>query len=396
MTKYTAIDTLIREDTMSLRNKITAVVMSIILFTSLITAYSLYQGQLSLVETSKNRELNMVASTIQNTLQTRTREALSKAALIGSLPSVRSAFQSGDRSYLLEQLRPVVTLQRDSFDLQQTSFWRPPATTFLVIFDPNRPAGEDVSHYREILTTASRRQESQKGLEIGRSGPALRGVFPVKDDQGLIGLIDVATDFTSLAGQVKSATGYEVSIFISNDLMEKTALNVPRPESQYIVGGYRSIQSTDWQVVKSVLSPALLERAKDIHTATVASGSDSFGYLSVPLNDFAGRPIGLIVATRSFSDFQRQTNQAMANIVFIALLQTIILAGVMLFVIRSMILRPVAHVQDNLKRLAGGGEATVDDALARRADEVGHMIRDLQAVTRRLAAAEAKPPSDAG
>ena len=86
----------------------------------------------------------------------------------------------------------------------------------------------------------------------------------------------------------------------------------------------------------------------------------------------------------------------MANIVFIALLQTIILAGVMLFVIRSMILRPVAHVQDNLKRLADGGEATVDDALAQRADEVGHMIRDLQAVTRRLAAAEAKPPRDAG
>ena len=363
---------------MTLRMKVTALIMGIIFLTSAATAYVIYQAQATLIETSKNRELNIVALLVQSTLQDRAEEALAKSSLIGNIPAVRSAFRSGDRDALMEQLHPTVTFQRENYGLTQASFWNPPASSFLVLFDSSRAVGEDVSHYREILTTASRRQEAQKGIEIGRSGPALRGVFPVKDEQGFIGIIDIATDFSALAAEVKQSTGYEVGIFIHNELMEKTAVNVARPESQYIIGGLRSIQSTNWKDIKAVASPELLSYTADIHFATVATPAGSYGWVSVPLADFAGRPIGAVVATRSFNQFQRQANQALALALFVAVLQAVLLTATILVLVRVMILRPVRHVQTCLHSLVKDGDTAVDSTLTERGDEIGQIARSLQ------------------
>ncbi len=125
---------------MTLRGKVTALIMGTILLSSVAMAYVLYNAQVAMIEISKNRELNIVEAMIQNTMQDRAKEALAKSSLIGNIPAVRSAFRAGNREYLIEQLQPTIVFQRDNYGLTQASFWNPPASSFLVLLDLEMPS----------------------------------------------------------------------------------------------------------------------------------------------------------------------------------------------------------------------------------------------------------------
>lgn len=378
---------------MRLSIKIPGLLIGSITLLTLALAFFLYYAQIALIEKSKNRELMMVAKVVQNSLQNRADNSLARASFMGNLPPVRDYFKEGNRDKLTELLLPAVKEQYNRYGLRSTSFFHPPASTFLIMFDLNRKAGEDVSSYREMLTTASRRQEAQKGIEIGRSGMSLRGVFPIKDNDTLIGILDVGMDFSDIVNDIKRTTGYEVGVFVDEALMKKVAVNAPIPEPDHIVGDMRNIQATDWGQIKGVLPPGLLSRVKDTETITTQMNGVDYGLLGIPLNDFSGRQIGVLLAVRSFADFQNQANQALLNVVLFAVLQMVIMSGIALVVTRGMMLRPLDSLMKALEDLGKDAksedmEVELDEALAKRSDEIGRLAKGVEGVKEKLAQAD--------
>lgn len=372
---------------MKLVTKVSVLLTSTILLTTIALGLFLYYAQIALIERSKTRELTVVASVIDNSLQQWADEALIRSSLIAKIPQVQQAFRAGDREKLIGELLPTVQYQYNLHNLRSASFFQPPASTFLIMLDLKRPVGEDVSSYREMLTTASRRQEPQKGIELGRSGVSLRGVTPIKDEKGLIGVFDIGLDFSMIASEIKHVTGYEVGIFVNEELMNKFAINAPKPEPEQLIGGMRSIQATDWQRIRGVATSEMISQTKDVKFYNASLNGVAQGVLGLPLIDFSGRQIGVILAVRSFSDYQKQANQAMNNVLLFGVLQFVLMTGVALIITRGMILRPLTAITEVLAALEDGkGQtaAAIDKALLERKDEIGRLAKGCQALRDKL------------
>jgi methyl-accepting chemotaxis protein len=97
----------------------------------------------------------------------------------------------------------------------------------------------------------------------------------------------------------------------------------------------------------------------------------------VPLRDAAGRVIGSLVASRSFDHYVKHRNWALVRSVAVAVLQVLLLTGVVLIILNGMLLRPLAA----LTRMIDGTPEEIPgerNNLLQRRDEIGTLARHLK------------------
>jgi HAMP domain-containing protein len=229
-----------------------------------------------------------------------------------------------------------------------------------------------------MILIANRTGEPQRGIEIGRRGLSIRAVYPVKDDDGLIGSFEIGMSFSSILAQTKTNTGFDSGVFIDDKLMTDVAKLIPRPDNERIVGGYQAVEVTDWATLKPLLSPAMFAKARDVSLDLLTVNGIDYGLVLVPVLDYKGERIGAVVAVRDFSEFQTQQRWALTGTVAMAGLQIVLLTGALLIVVNAMLLKPFEAIALASDQLADGKPATDLDDLANRKDEIGGMARSLQ------------------
>jgi HAMP domain-containing protein len=169
-----------------------------------------------------------------------------------------------------------------------------------------------------------------------------------------------------------------VGIFVDDKLMSEVAKLLPRPDSDRIVGGYQSVEVTDWKAVKPLLSPSLFIKARDVSAELITVNGNDYGLVLVPLLDYKGERIGAVVAVRDFSEFQTQQRWALTSTVAMAGLQIVLLTGALLIVVNAMLLKPFEAIASASKDFADGKPVSDLEDLANRRDEIGGMARSLQ------------------
>ncbi len=322
--------------------KILLVVIPATLLMAGISAYSSIVSHQALFEACKQRELNVAATFIQNTLQENMNRAAARASIVANLPSIKEAFRAGDRDKILERLLPALLIQRDRYGVKEGRFHTAPATTFLQVYTPTLGVGEDVSSFREMVVNANKNHEPLKGLEISRKGLAIRGIDVIKDDQGYIGSFEIGLSFLPALEEVKKNTGFELGAFADDDLMSSIATAVPKPDSERIIAGLRNVEATDWNVIKAVISPELLSSATEVSTQVKTISGLDYGIVIVPLKDYKGLNIGAIVAVQNFDVYQKQLSAAIVRAIAFSFLQVLVLCGILIVMIHVMFVRTEA------------------------------------------------------
>jgi HAMP domain-containing protein len=215
-------------------------------------------------------------------------------------------------------------------------------------------------------------------MEIGRRGLSIRAVYPVKDDEGLIGSFEIGLSFSSVLSQTKINTGFDAGVFIDDKLMTEVAKLQPRPDNERIIGGYQAVEVTDWAALKPLLSPNIFAKARDVAVDLITINGNDYGLVLVPVLDYKGERIGSVVAVRDFSEFQNQQRWALTGTVAMAGLQIVLLTGALLIVVNAMLLKPFAAIASASSELADGKPVADLEDLAKRRDEIGGMARSLQ------------------
>lgn len=309
--------------------------------TAALSGWSSYSTNTGIIETAKQNELRATATLIQNDLQEQANKAAARASLVASLPSIKEAFRAGDREQLVKRLVPAFLIQRDKYGIREGQFHLAPAMSFLRLYDVKAGHGEDLSSFREMVLATNRKQESQKGIEIGRRGLSIRGVDVLKDEQGPIGSFEVGLSFSPVLENLKKNTGFEAGVFVNAQMMADVANLLPKPDAERLVGAYQNVEATNWKVVRPMVSSDLLNEAKDVVTRIRTVGGTDFGMVSVPLLDFKGSRIGAIVAVKSFEQYQAMQGAALVRAIAFAGLQALILAGAMLILINVLFIHPM-------------------------------------------------------
>jgi methyl-accepting chemotaxis protein len=151
-----------------------------------------------------------------------------------------------------------------------------------------------------MVVVANQRQEPQSGVEVGRRGLGVRGVVRVSDTQGSIGSFEVGMSFKPILEGIKKVTNFETGVFVDEQLISTIATLAPKADNERIIGGLRNEDSTNWQVIRSLVSPDLLTKANDVTLKIQNINGMDYGIALVPLQDFKGKKIGVIVADRNF------------------------------------------------------------------------------------------------
>jgi HAMP domain-containing protein len=363
---------------MNIKWKSQLLLFMVAITTSIVSAYSGFQANNAMIESAKKRELNVTSTLIQSNIAEQINKASARASLVSSLPSIKQAFRAKNREEIANRLLPAMIVQRDQFGIREGQFVLPPAASFLRIYALKDGHGEDLSGFRQMLLVANRTGEPQRGMEIGRRGLSIRAVYPVKDDDGLIGSFEIGLSFSSVLSQTKTNTGFDVGVFIDDKLMTEVAKLQPRPDSERIIGGYQAVEVTDWAALKPLLSPAVFAKARDVSVELLTVNGNDYGLVLVPVLDYKGERIGAVVAVRDFSEFQNQQRWALTGTVAMAGLQIVLLTGALLIVVNAMLLKPFAAIASASNELADGNPAPDLEDLANRRDEIGGMARSLQ------------------
>ncbi|MFZ4727863.1 MAG: cache domain-containing protein [Pseudanabaena sp.] len=363
---------------MNIKWKSQLLLFMVAITTSIVSAYSGFQANNAMIESAKKRELNVTSTLIQSNIAEQINKASARASLVSSLPSIKQAFRAKNREEIANRLLPAMIVQRDQFGVREGQFVLPPAVSFLRIYALKDGHGEDLSGFRQMLLVANRTGEPQRGMEIGRRGLSIRAVYPVKDDEGLIGSFEIGLSFSSVLSQTKTNTGFDVGVFIDDKLMTEVAKLQPRPDSERIIGGYQAVEVTDWAALKPLLSPAVFAKARDVSVELLTVNGNDYGLVLVPVLDYKGERIGAVVAVRDFSEFQNQQKWALTGTIAMAGLQIVLLTGALLIVVNAMLLKPFAAIASASNELADGNPAPDLEDLANRRDEIGGMARSLQ------------------
>ena len=325
---------------MHVKYKSLILVGAVAVVTATLSGWSSFTTNKHIIEVAKYNELTRVATLIQNDLQEQANKAAARASMVATLPSIVEAFRAQDREQLVKRLVPTFLIQRDKFGIREGQFHVAPAISYLRIYDVTAGHGEDLSSFREMVLATNRKQEAQKGVEIGRRGLSIRGVDLVKDDKGPIGSFEVGLSFTPVLDNIKKNTGFDAGVFANAQLMADVATLVPKPDNERLVGAYQNVEATNWKAARPMVSADLLD-AKDIVKDLKTIDGGDYGLVAVPLLDFKGTRIGAIVATKNFENYKSMQTSALVRAIAFSALQAIILMGVMLVLINVFFIHPL-------------------------------------------------------
>lgn len=370
---------------MTLQRKAPLLVILVALVTATMSAWSAYNANVKLLDMYKQRDMQTVAAIMHNSLEDQTEKAATIATLVASLPTVQRLFRARDQQTLADELKPVFQTQHEQFNVEDGQFFLPPALEFLRLNNPTNFM-DDVSGFREIILTANRHHEGERGVEISPHYLAIRGVAIVQDAEGPIGAFEVQLNFDEILQDIKKIADSDAALLVNEQLMTKIASLAPQPAADQVIGGYRRVAATNWSVIQPFVTAELLAQAKEVTYRQQTVDGVPYGIVVIPLADFKGSKIGYMVATRNFESYQNQLIHALVRAFALGGLQAILLTGAVLLAFNGLLMRPVTSVDKMLAQLAAGDYQVDTGALRQRSDEVGSMARSITIVRNDLVA----------
>lgn len=330
---------------------------------------------------NKEKEISEVISTLQ-------RSALEEAALFSENPDVIKAYRmtmQGNiddpydphvqkaREYIRTHLRAALQGYKDimgkkfklHFHLKNgrslVRLWRPKQKK---INGKWVDLSDDISSFRHTVLDVNRTGKPVCGIEIGRGGFVVRGLSPVKDEQGhVLGSVEVLVDFSKVLG---FKTGSEHLILFMN----KDMLSIAKKLSGHkIIGDYVLVYRVPSPVLSKVTVPMLNEGKKGLHF--FSTGKDCV--ITFPVYDYKGRQIGVLADVVDTS----KIDTTIGNIISLSTLSIvgmlIAISIVVAILLRVLVCGPLNDFKETIRTFVEKKEVDLDSIRVKTTDELGEM-----------------------
>ncbi|MDR3398575.1 MAG: cache domain-containing protein [Pandoraea sp.] len=375
---------------MSLRQRVlllTGVILAAVfalIFTLIVIA------QRNALVNTKARELANVSGIVMSSLKDREMISAGSAEIIADQQWVAAAFRAGDRDALQRGLFPMLERINAIYGKSILHFYTPPAQSLLFVENPAVPI-TDFRDTRPMLVAANVRGVAQRGLELGPVGLAIRGVTPVKDDAGMIGVVEYSSDYQEFLRQLSALTNTRMAAFIRDDLWNNARKHGQQftPERDQVIEGHRAVYSTDWPLTSAVIAADDLEPTRGNRTNARTRDGIDYGVLSMPLTDFSGQQIGYLVAIRSFAELDAAFVDSVRLGFMRVMLGFILCFGAVAMIFSSLLLLPLNMLLEKLRALASGDTDT-SLLIPGRTDEVGALFQIAETLRLRMGKDTAK------
>jgi methyl-accepting chemotaxis protein len=227
-------------------------------------------------------------------------QALARAEMVASVPSVSAALASRDRPKLLAETQRMFEIQRDKYDLDQAQFHVPPGISFLRLHDPGK-FGDDQTKDAPMLAEVLTSKVVRKGIAITRTGPAIFGIVPILNDGKLAGSFEVGLDLGPELDTIKEAYGLEAAAYFDEKLLRETATDaaaeIMTPKNR--VGRFIRYHATHPDLMGGLVSDREIDVSEPRSYERSFAGA-SWGVQLVPIYNHANKQLGVIALATSF------------------------------------------------------------------------------------------------
>lgn len=325
------------------------------LATTLIITIFIAFAYLQIAHTLKLDEqeaLRGLASQVGEEINTTARYLAAESEMAARMPPVQKAVQAGSKEQFLGLLGEGygVLHKKYGFAVGQINGAN---NTVLYRFHDPEVHGDNFTGSRKIINAAHATKQSQSGIEIGSSGVRVRGAAPILSEGTLVGSIEFGMELKPLLEALKTRSNADFAVIMDRRLLH---IKPGTPESN-IFGNLKGDSGTNWPLVAKLHELGKIVLVKEPSYSFVALDGVSFGTVSVPLLDYSGSEIGVVVAAKSFNSDGRSLRRLAIGLIAGGIIAEIGIIAVILLVFRGMVLRPLAAVTKVVDSLAGGAAA---------------------------------------
>jgi hypothetical protein len=257
---------------------------------------------------------------------------------------LRAALAANDRDAIVALLGDAYTALHSRYGLTNAQVNSAASNTVLHRFH-SRDAGDDFTRNRQIIVAAHGGNQAQMGVEIGASGVRVRGAAPV-GTTSVLGSIEFGVELQPLLEALRARTNADFATLIDRRLMPAAPAGDAR-----LLGGLRGDSSTNWPLMARLQDARGITLVKEPTYSFPELGGVAYGAVVIPLLDYSGAEIGVIVATQSLAADQRTLRRLAIAVIVGGLIAEIGIIGIILLLFRGLLLRPVAILADAVEAL---------------------------------------------
>ena len=382
---------------MSIKYKILLPVLPLVLVVGL-GGYFLLVNQF---DTLRGSFAEMIVGGVARSVELNTEDAslraLEEAALFSRMPTVIAAFETatlgeindeGDpmaqqaREDLRRTLKPVLAGYKDVAGGKLRLHFHLPNGRSLARMWRDRQAkrdgkwvdiSDDLSGFRQTVMDINSDGRPRQGIEPGRSGFAIRGLAPVLDNGGKrLGSVEVLKSYGDVFKPLEKEEGQFFSLYMDAALLPTTT-GLQDPEKYPVlddafvrVAGKRN-ETLDGTITVGDLKRGIQE------TFYALAGDFALSYL--PVKDYRGRPIGVIVLAQDISLQNGILDGATMLVVGIFVAAFLIPVLAITVVLPFVVFRPLARISRFAGQVAKGDLSAGTGAVPN--DEIGDIHRSV-------------------
>ena len=291
--------------------------------------------------------LRALANQVEEEIGGTARDLAARADLIAHMPPIRAALAQQDRPGLIALLGESYAALNARYGLTNAQVNSAATNTVLHRFHSPRDAGDDFTRNRQIIVATHGANQAQMGVEIGASGVRVRGAAPVGSDR-VLGSVEFGVELQPLLEALRARTNADFATLIERRLVPTTNAGDVR-----LFGALRGDSATNWPLVARLHETLAITLVKEPAFSFPTIQGIPYGAATIPLLDYSGAEIGVIIAMTSLAPEQRTLRRLAVATAAAGLIAWIGLAGIILLLFRGLVLRPVSIIAEALEAPAG-------------------------------------------
>lgn len=231
----------------------------------------------------------------QNDVKSLEKTATALALSFANRSDIAQALRKQDRQTMIALLSPVFQTLQTRYDDVYLYIYQTDGTVFVRIHDLDT-YGDSVTPFRSDIVTALETQRPVAGVGLGQYRLGIRGIAPIFDQTGFVGLVEISLDYAELFSEsAKERHGADYTLWVSSSVAARTGLKpqtgvLTAPSSQLLF--YASTHPIALLVPESVYLDALQNAQSTVQF--VSSSDQALAVTVAPVTDFDGQTIGVL------------------------------------------------------------------------------------------------------
>ena len=278
------------------------------------------------------------------------RLTMSIADVLGRLQSVQHGLATSDRQEVLSGLSPGFSEVRAKFGVDVMVATDALNRTVARAHDPEK-FGDDQSKTRPMLVQANAQRLPMTGFEIGAFGLRIRGVVPVTYAGKHVGVLEIGQRLDAILENIRRVSSSDFAILLDRQVAARAMAD---PKSKTEVSRMIVEAATNEGLIKTLGEKIQIGLVKENATQATTIGDREYGVLLMPLADFSGQPLGVVVVARDMSDQRELRKTVLVETLAFSGMGAVIMSALILIVMNGLLIRPIEAAARSVEDMAEG------------------------------------------